>query len=168
MTKEEFVKEVVVFGDKMYRIAFRLLENSESAKDVLQESFLKLWEKRNEISKYRNVEAYVITVIKNKCLDKLRLIKQTVDISSLSAETRKTESNYDYQESTNEIKKIIQKLSKQQQSIIELRDIEGFSYEEIADLLDLSVNNVRVNLSYARKKIKEELEKIYNYGLSQH
>lgn len=168
MTKEEFVKEVVVFGDKMYRIAFRLLENSESAKDVLQESFLKLWEKRNEISKYRNVEAYVVTVIKNKCLDKLRLVKQTVDISCLNAGTNKLESDYDNQESVKEIKKIIQNLSKQQRLIIELRDIEGYTYDEIAELLDMSVNNVRVNLSYARKKIKEELEKIYNYGLSQH
>ncbi len=168
MTKEEFVKDVVVFGDKMYRIAFRLLENSEAAKDVLQDSFLKLWEKREEIKKFRNTEAYVVTVIKNKCLDKLRLVKQTLDISNLPAETKKSESDFDYQESTIEIKKIIHSLPKQQKLIIELRDIEGYSYEEIGELLDMSVNNVRVNLSYARKTIKEKLQKIYNYGLSKH
>jgi RNA polymerase sigma-70 factor (ECF subfamily) len=165
MTKDQFVNEVVVFGDKMYHIAFRILENSESAKDVLQESFLKLWEKRNEISRYRSIEAYVITVVKNKCLDKLRLAKQTVDINSIHAEINKPDFDYEHKESANEINKIIQTLPKQQKKIIELRDIEGLEYEEIAEFLDMSVNNIRVNVSIARKKIKEELEKIYNYGL---
>jgi RNA polymerase sigma-70 factor (ECF subfamily) len=168
MTKEQFVNEVVIFGDKMYRIAFRLLENSDSAKDVLQESFLKLWEKRYEIKKIRSIEAYVVTVIKNKCLDKLRLVKQNIDIKSLRSETQNPEPEYENKEVVIEIKKIIQKLPEQQKTIIELRDIEGLSYEEIAEILDMSVNNVRVHLSYARKKLKEELGKIYNYGLSKH
>jgi RNA polymerase sigma-70 factor (family 1) len=165
MTKDQFVNEVVIFGDKMYRIAFRILENSEAAKDVLQESFLKLWEKRNDISRFKSVEAYVITIVKNKCLDKLRLVKQTVDINNIQTEMLKPDLEYEQKESTNEIKKVIQQLPKQQKTIIELRDIEGLEYEEIAELLDMSVNNVRANLSYARKKIKKELEKIYMYGL---
>ncbi len=166
MTKEEFHKEVIPSGEKMYRIACRLLENSEQAKDTLQDTFLKLWEKRNEIRKYSNIEAFAITVLKNKCLDKLRTKKHTVDINYLKDGTHKSESNYESQESMTEIKKLIQKLPKQQKLIIEFRDIEGYSYEEIADILDMTVNNVRVNLSFARKKIKTELEKIYNYGLS--
>jgi RNA polymerase sigma-70 factor (family 1) len=165
MTKEQFVNEVVIFGDKMYRIAFRLLEDSDAAKDVLQDSFLRLWEKRVEIEKIRSIEAYVVTVIKNKCLDNLRLTKQTVDINILNAETQKSEPDYENKEGANEINKIIQRLPKQQKTIIKLRDIEGLSYEEIAEILDMSVNNVRVHLSYARKRLKEELVKIYNYGL---
>jgi RNA polymerase sigma factor (sigma-70 family) len=166
MTKEQFVNEVVVFGEKMYRIAFRLLENTELAKDVLQDSFLKIWEKRDELKKYRSIEAYVLTVIKNKCLDKIRLKKMTVDIYSVPIETHNSVLDFENKESSIEIKKIIQTLPQVQKLIVELRDIEGLTYEEISELLDMSVNNVRVNLSLARKKIREQFENIYNYGLS--
>jgi RNA polymerase sigma factor (sigma-70 family) len=168
MTKEQFVSDVVIFGDKMFRIALRLLENPDSAKDVIQETYLKLWEKRNEISRFRSIEAYAITIVKNKCLDKLRLVKQNVDIKSIKTASQRPDLEYEQKESANEIEKIIRTLPKQQKTIIQLRDIEGLAYEEIAELLDMSVNNIRVHLSYARKKIKEELDKTYNYGLYGH
>jgi RNA polymerase sigma-70 factor (ECF subfamily) len=76
------------------------------------------------------------------------------------------ESNYDFLESKVLIQKLIQDLPQQQRLIIELRDIEEFEFEEIADTLNLSVNNVRANLSIARKKIKDELTKMYSYGIA--
>jgi RNA polymerase sigma-70 factor (ECF subfamily) len=166
MTKDEFIKQVVPLGEKLFRLAFRMLEDSDSAKDLLQESYLKLWEIRDDLKKYNNLEAFATTVIKNKCLDKIKLRKKTIDIMQLKNETERND--YEYNESFSEIKKIMQTLPKQQKRIVELRDIEGYSNEEIADLMDLSVNNVRVQISFARKKIKEDLVKIYEYGIAKH
>jgi RNA polymerase sigma-70 factor, ECF subfamily len=165
MTKEEFQKEVIPLGDKMYRIAFRLLGNSESAKDILQELFLKLWEMRAELHKLSSIDAFACTVIKNKCLDKLRLQKTNVDVEILKTQGDNPEMAFDQSEGISEVRKVIQLLPEKQRLIMQLRDIDYCSFDEIALLLDTSVNNVRVQLCSARKWVKDELLKVYNYGL---
>jgi RNA polymerase sigma factor (sigma-70 family) len=164
MNKEEFKKEVIPFGEKMYRLAFRLLEDSELAKDCVQECFVKLWENKKKLLNVENLQSYVLITVRNISFDKLR--RKKLENESVNLRTIPTlESNYDFVESRVLIRQLIQKLPHQQRLIIELRDIEEFSYEEIADALNLSINNIRANLSIARKKVKEEMEKIYNYGL---
>jgi len=165
MNKEEFKKEVYPLSEKMYRLSFRLLNDTELAKDCVQESFVKLWENRSRLKKVVNIQAFIFTIIRNMSIDKLRQAKRINEFAK-NAPIQVTESNYEFIESKDLIKKIIQSLPRQQRLIIELRDIEEFSYEEIADTLDLTVNNIRVNLSIARKKVKEEIIKIYNYGLA--
>jgi len=165
MTKEEFQKQVIPMGDKMYRIAFRLLGNSETAKDVLQELYLKLWEMRGELHKMTSIDAFACTVLKNKCLDKLRLQKDTVDVDILNTMGNKPEAAFEKNEGVAEIRKLMQMLPDKQKIIMQMRDIDCCTFEEIALLVDTSVNNVRVQLCIARKWIKEELMKIYNYGI---
>lgn len=165
MTKEEFQKEVIPLGDKMYRIAYRLLGNSESAKDVLQELYLKLWEKRSALRKINSIDAFACTILKNKCLDKLRLQKPTIDIEVLKTFGDNPEATFDQNEGIGEVKKVIQMLPERQRIIMQMRDIDGCTFEEIALLADTSENNVRVQLCIARKWVKEELMKVYNYGI---
>jgi RNA polymerase sigma-70 factor, ECF subfamily len=165
MTKEEFQKQVIPMGDKMYRIAFRLLGNSEAAKDVLQELFLKLWEMRGELYKITSIDAFACTVLKNKCLDKLRLIKDTVDIDVLKTIGHNPESAFLQNEGVAQIRRLMQLLPDKQRKIMQLRDIDCCSFEEIALLTDTTENNVRVQLCIARKWVKDELMKIYNYGI---
>jgi RNA polymerase sigma-70 factor (ECF subfamily) len=165
MTKEEFQEQVIPMGDKMYRIAFRLLGNSETAKDVLQELYLKLWEMRNELHRLTNIDAFACTVLKNKCLDKLRLQKDTVDVDILKTMGNNPEAVFEQNEGVAEIRKLMQMLPDKQKIIMQMRDIDCCTFEEIALLVDTSVNNVRVQLCIARKWIKEELVKIYNYGI---
>jgi RNA polymerase sigma-70 factor, ECF subfamily len=165
MTKEEFQKQVIPMGDKMYRIAFRLLGNSETAKDVLQELYLKLWEMRGELHKMTSIDAFACTVLKNKCLDKLRLQKDTVDVDILKTMGNNPEDAFEQNEGVAEIRKLMQMLPDKQKIIMQMRDIDCCTFEEIALLVDTSVNNVRVQLCIARKWIKEELVKIYNYGI---
>ena len=166
MNKEEFKKEVLPLSEKMYRLSFRLLNDTELSRDCVQESFIKLWENRNRLKQIDNIQAFACTIIRNISIDKLRQAKRIHEFAK-TAPVQIVESNYEYIESKDLIKKLIQSLPHQQRLIIELRDIEEFSYEEIADMLNLSINNIRVNLSIARKKIKEEVLKIYNYGLTQ-
>jgi len=165
MTKEEFLKEVIPIGDKMYRMANRLLGNSESAKDVLQELFLKLWEKRGELRKLSSIDAFACTILKNKCLDRLRLQKTMVDFEILKTQGDDPELRFDRSEGISEIRKVMHKLPERQRVIMQMRDIDCCTFEEIAILMDTSVNNVRVQLCSARKWVKDELLKIYNYGI---
>jgi RNA polymerase sigma-70 factor (ECF subfamily) len=165
MTKEEFQKEVIPLGDKMYRIAYRLLGNSESAKDVLQELYLKLWEKRSDLHKINSIDAFACTILKNKCLDKIRLQKPVIDIDVLKSHGDNPEATFDHLEGISEVKKVIQMLPERQRIIMQMRDIDGCTFEEIALMAETSENNVRVQLCIARKRVKEELMKVYNYGI---
>lgn len=165
MTKEEFQKQVIPLGDKMYRMAYRLLGNSESARDILQELFLKLWEKRAELHKLNSIDAFACTVLKNKCLDKLRLQKPVTDVEILNTYGDNPEAVFDCTEGISEIRKAMQSLPERQRVIMQMRDIEGCTYEEIALMTDTSENNVRVQLCIARKWVKKELMKVYNYGI---
>jgi len=167
MTKEEFQKDVVPIGDKMYRLAFRLLGDSESARDILQELFLKLWEKRNELQKLSSIEAFACTILKNKCLDKIRLRKPMVDVEELMSVGNNPEAAFEHREGMAEIRKIMQLLPEKQKLIMQMRDIDGFTFEEIALVTETSENSIRVQLCNARKWVREELTKIYNYGISQ-
>lgn len=165
MNKEEFKKEVYPLSENMYRLSFRLLNDTELAKDCVQESFVKLWENRSRLKKVNNIQAFAFSIIRNMSVDKLRKAKRINEFAKNTV-IQVTESNYEFIESKDLIKKVIQSLPHQQRLIIELRDIEEFSYEEIAETLDITVNNIRVNLSITRKKVKEEIIKIYNYGLA--
>jgi len=165
MTKEEFQKQVIPMGDKMYRIALRLLGDSETAKDVIQELYLKLWEIRAELHKMNSIDAFACTILKNKCLDKLRLQKDTVDVDILKTIGNNPEAAFEMEEGVVTIRKLMQKLPEKQRTIMQMRDIDSCTFEEIALLVDTSVNNVRVQLCIARKWIKEELMKVYNYGI---
>jgi len=165
MTKEEFQTKVIPIGDKMYRMAYRLLQDSESAKDVLQELFLKLWEKRGELNQLASIEAFACTILKNKCFDKLRLQKPMVDVQILKTQGHNPEVAFEQTEGMAHIRKVMQLLPEKQKLIMQMRDIDGCDFEEIAILSDTSVNNVRVQLCIARKHVKEELMKVYSYGL---
>ncbi len=165
MDKEEFKKEILPLSEKMYRLSFRLLNDTELSKDCVQESFLKLWENRGRLKQLDSVQAFAITIVRNICIDKIRRVKR-INESAKEMPNHIAESNYDFVESKVLIQQLIQDLPQQQRLIIELRDIEEFEFEEIAEALNLSVNNVRANLSIARKKIKDELTKIYSYGVA--
>lgn len=168
MNLEDFKQQVLPLKNKLFRFAIRLVENKEEAEDIVQEVLIKLWNRREKLDEYRSIEALAMVTTRNLCLDKLKRSKITAekmqdlkyDITETQAEQKK-----DLSDIILRIHKIIQTLPEQQRSIIQLRDIEGYEFEVIAELLDMTENAVRVNLSRARKKIRETLaiSKIYEY-----
>jgi len=162
MTKNQFIKDVLPFSDKIYRLSFRLLNDREMAKDIVQTIFCKLWESRDKMDSIGNKEAFIITVTRNACLDKIRLFKDNTEIKYFH---KVTEPQYEVNEYVEMIKTVIVTIPEIQRKVIELRDIEGFSFGEISAMLDLPLNNIRVSLSVARKKVRESIHKIYSYGL---
>ena len=162
MTRKQFVKEVMPFSEKVYRLSFRFLKDPELAKDMVQNIFCKLWDHRAKLEELNSKEGYIIRMTKNACLDKIKLRKVKTEILN---HHKVTTPNYDSTEYVEVAKKVIETLPEKQRRIIQLRDVEGFSFDEISKLMELPLNNIRVSLSIARKKVRMEIQKIYNYGI---
>lgn len=154
--------------DKMYRLARRLLVSKESAEDAVQEVMLKLWARKDKLSSYDNVEAFAMTVTRNYCLDQLKL-KQNNNLrivhSNYEDGNNSIQKNLEVQDDLNWVQKIIEALPEQQKILIQLRDVEQYEYEEIAKMTEMQETAIRVALSRARKKIREEMLKKHRYGI---
>ncbi len=166
MTVETFKIEVLPLKNKLYRFAYRLLNNNMDSEDMVQDVLLKLWARRERLGEYNNVEAFAMVVMKNMCLDKLKAKGYRTD----DIDDRKHDSGgysphktLELSDTTEKVKTIIDGLPEHQKMIIHLRDIEGCEFEEIAEILQMSLNTIRVNLSRARKKVRETLVKKYSY-----
>lgn len=172
MDTARFKKEVLPLKDKLYRFSLRLLGDREEALDALQEVFIKLWNIREKLDGYKSIEALSVTVTKNHCLDRLKAMR-TVSIEENSFTAGLMDAGSDLvketetMEKTAIIRQLIELLPDQQKMIIQMRDIEGYEFEEMEKMLELKVNAIRVNLSRARKKIKEEYIKYENEELGQ-
>ncbi|MDH3697568.1 MAG: sigma-70 family RNA polymerase sigma factor [Flavobacteriaceae bacterium] len=168
MTQGEFLDVVMPFKDKLYRLAKRLLVSREEAEDATQEVLLKLWNKNSDMGEYRNIEAFAMTMTKNFCLDKLK--------SKHASNLKLVHSNYaeaggglqqqvEALDSLSWVERIMEELPEQQKLVMQLRDVEEYDFEEIATLLNMKPNTVRVSLSRARKAVREKLLEKHNYGI---
>jgi len=168
MSPDEFRNSVIPMGRKLYTFAFRFLNNREESEDVAQEVMTRLWEKRDELSRYNSAEALAMTMTRNLCLDRLRHRKyegyeeEPEEVLKLSADEPSRE--LENAEASEMIKAIIARLKEPYKSAIILRDLEGMTYEESSEITGLTINALRVNLSRARKMVREEMIKIYSYG----
>lgn len=166
MDAECFKKEFLPYHRKLYCVAYKLLGNTADAEDLVQEAYLKLWDKRDGLKVIHNKEAFSVTLVKNMCFDLLRSgkytwNKQTVELTAIQDMSQAD--NLEMREEVSLVKKIITQLPEQQQRIVNLRDLKGCSYEEIEQITGLNATNVRVLLSRARKKIRTEFTKWNNY-----
>ncbi|MBT8324135.1 MAG: sigma-70 family RNA polymerase sigma factor [Winogradskyella sp.] len=168
MKQADFVRLVMPFKDKVFRLAKRLLVSQEEAEDATQEILLKLWKNNKKIEEYKNVEAFSMTMTKNFCLDRLKS-KQAQNLkivhSNYQDHNVSLQKQVEAKDSVDWVSKIIEELPEQQKIILQLRDIEDYDYNEIASMLDMNETAVRVNLSRARKTIREKLTSTHSYGI---
>lgn len=169
MNQSDFLKVVLPFKDKVFRLAKRLLVSREEAEDATQELIFKLWRNKEKLSGYKNVEAFAMTMTKNYCYDRLKS-KQASNLTLVHSNYKEKETSLDkkveHNDSVSLVHKLIEKLPEQQKTIIQLRDIEQFDFDEICKMVDMKPTAVRVALSRARKTIREQLIKQHNYGVS--
>lgn len=168
MEQKEFLNTILPCKDTLYRLAKRLLVSSDEAEDAVQEVFLKLWKVRDKIDNYRSPEAFAVTMTKNYCLDRLKS-KQASNLKIVHSNYKNSE-NIERAIEANEgvelLTKIMQTLPEKQKIIMQLRDIEQFEFAEISQMLEINETAIRVALSRARKVVREQLIKQYNYGIS--
>lgn len=165
MELDTFKKTLIPLRGKLLHYSLRLTQNEADAEDVVQEAFLKLWNIRAELDKYRNVEALAMQVTKNLSIDKIRTRKIKTDegaIADLKANTKNPFEKLAENDAFNYIEKLINNLPNLQQTIIRMKDIEGYELIEIAEITGTQIEAVRVNLSRARKKIREQFLAVNN------
>ena len=155
MDQDQFWQIIDPLQKSLFGFAIRMLGDRSWAEDALQDVLEKLWKMRNELSTDRNPKSLAMTMMKNKCIDLMRRNGKYTEEDA--APMRVVESSYEHQDLIDQLKARMNLLPTRQKLIIELRDFQGFSYEEIAEITQMNINTLRVNLSRARKKLTEPL-----------
>lgn len=167
MEQKDFNKIFISLKDKVFRFARSILADTAEAEDVTQDIFEKLWLNREYSEEYKNMESFLIRSTKNLCLDRIKhnnvVLKNSKILKVLN--NHSVEPQGEKKEVSEIIKSIINELPKKQKMIIHLRDVEGYEFDEIYEATGIEQNAIRVNLSRARKTVKQELLKTMNYGL---
>ncbi|HEX7014952.1 MAG TPA: RNA polymerase sigma factor [Cyclobacteriaceae bacterium] len=170
MDLEAFQTSVLPLKSKLFRFAFRILGNSDEAKDVVQEVFVRVWKQGRAMDEIHNWEAWCMRVAHNLSVDRLRLNNRhrSVPLSDHPEILNDTPSPHyrtELAESMKQVAEIMETLPPKQQQIIHLRDVEGYSYKEICEVLELDMSQVKVYLFRARNALREKLTRINAYGL---
>lgn len=169
MQEISFRNDILPLKDKLFRLALRITFNRAEAEDVVQETLIRVWNKRDEWAQFTSVEAYCLIVARNLAIDRSeRQDAQTVELTPAMEQTSDASSPYEKlvsKERMSLIHRLIDELPEKQRLVMQLRDIEGESYKEIAIALGLTEEQVKVNLFRARQKIKQRFTEIEGYGL---
>ena len=168
MDAEKFKQRFLPLHTQLYRTAFRLMGNAMDAEDMVQEAYLKLWERCNDLGHVANMEAYCTSLIRHICIDAFRR-KRPEEDSPPPEEFPLTDNEdaataLERQDEDEQLTSLINRLPEGQRTVMTLHDVEGCSYEEIEEATGFTAVNIRVMLSRARKKIREQFERIRNYG----
>jgi RNA polymerase sigma-70 factor, ECF subfamily len=163
MSVEAFKQHILPMKDKLYRFALSLLRNVEEAEDAVQDVMAGIWARRAEWSQWNNIPAYCMTATRNNCLDRLRR-RRIVAVEPEKASRIESPDNNPYEQVTRKemiqrIRRCMDTLPPNQQQVIRLREMEGFSYNEIAEVLDMTLDQVKINLFRGRNAIKKTITK---------
>ncbi|MDR2622894.1 MAG: RNA polymerase sigma factor [Dysgonamonadaceae bacterium] len=162
--QDKFKKNILPVIDRLFRLAFSITKNKEDAEDVVQDVLFNVWKKKAEWESIENMEAYCFRSTRNMALDKLALMENNLE---------EIPENYDYPALGEDIQKEIEvkdqmnllenwviNLPEKQQTIFRLREVEELSYKEIAVILNISEEQVKINLFRLRRKLKEYFDNI--------
>jgi RNA polymerase sigma-70 factor (ECF subfamily) len=152
MTAKEYNLSVDEYSDNIFRFALKHLKNEMSAKDIVQETFTKVWIKHEEVS-FEKVKSYLFTTAYHSIIDWIRKEQKSGDIEKTNADTRSSSmENFDLQEVLDEALKTLPEIQK---TVVLLRDYEGYNYTEIAEITNLNESQVKVYIFRARKALQE-------------
>ena len=157
MTEQAFHTVWMPLQARFYRMAFYMLESEADAKDAVQELYLKLWNLRDHLEMVQNPSAYGTMLLKNLCIDRIRRARPTEEPDEAVALEAPPDEALVNRERLKEVKAFIENLPPTQKKLLQLRFFKGLTYEEIARKTGLSPLNIRVQVSLARKKIKQRL-----------
>lgn len=169
MKEISFRNDILPLKDKLYRLALRITFDTAEAEDIVQDTLIKIWDRRDEWAQLKSIEAYCLTTCKNLALDRSR--KKEARHIALDESLHSRPDSFTPHESLTTLEgvsilqNILKELPQTQQDIVQLREIEGKNYKEIATILNLSEEQVKVYLFRARQRIKQRYTDIQKYGL---
>jgi RNA polymerase sigma-70 factor (ECF subfamily) len=166
-----FRNDVLPLKNELYRLALRITLNPAEAEDIVQETLIKVWDKRDSWQDIDSIEAFSLTICRNLALDSNK--KKGNNNASIEEENTHEPvalSSNPYEQMLQKdrielVRRLVNTLPEKQRSCIQLRDFEGKSYKEVADILQISEEQVKVNIFRARQAIKQKYEKLDLYGL---
>ena len=171
MKKIDFRTDILPLKNELYRLALRIALNPAEAEDVVQETMIKVWNRREQWDEIESIEAFCLTICRNLALDKIKgADNQTATLDdSHEPPDHSYASNPEQQAVQRDrvelVKRLMDNLPEKQRSCMQLRDMEGKSYKEIAQVLGISEQQVKVNIFRARQTIKEKCIETEQYGL---
>ena len=171
MKKISFRNDVLPLKNELFRLALRITLNRAEAEDVVQETMIKVWNRRDHWDEIDNIEAFCLTICRNISLDKMKKaenqnqsLQEGHDAPDLSY-TSNPEEQAMQRDRIQLIRQLINHLPEKQRSCMQLRDFEGKSYKEIAQVLGISEEQVKINIFRARQTIKQKFIETEDYGL---
>ena len=170
MKNISFRDDILPLKNQLFRLALRITLNRFEAEDIVQDTLIKVWNRRSDWEDIDSIEAFSLTICRNLSLDRIK--KKENDNNSLEdvniAEPVASSNPQDRMiqaDRVNLIRQIVDSLPEKQRSCMQLRDFEGKSYKEIAVILDITEEQVKVNIFRARQAVKQRYLKLDNYGL---
>ena len=166
-----FHNDILPLKNELYRLALRITLNPAEAEDVVQETMMKVWNRRDEWERIESIEAFCLTICRNLSLDKVRRMDNQVQSldATIDPSDSRVASNPEEQTMQRDrvqlVRQLIDQLPEKQRSVMQLRDIEGKSYRDIANILNISEEQVKINIFRARQTIKQRYLEIQEYGL---
>lgn len=165
-----FRNDVLPLKNALYRLALRITLNSAEAEDIVQDTLIKVWNKRESWAEIDSIEAFSMTICRNLALDRIdrrgshnaSIDEQGIDSQDSAATPLEQTQQRD---SVALVRQIIDSLPVNQRMCIQLRDFEGKTYKEIAAALDMTDEQVKINIFRARQTIKQQFTQIDGYGL---
>lgn len=159
MENTSFRTTVLPLSDRLFRLALRITMNRAEAEDVVQDTLMKVWEQRSQWEQINNLEAFAIATCRNRALDVTkRMGRNTASLEAIDNRQQTTDNvleSLEKREQFSLVRRLMDDLPEIQRTIMLLRDIEGKTYQEIAEVMNISETQVKVYLHRARTKIKE-------------
>ena len=165
MKQISFQTDILPLKNDLYRMALRITMNAAEAEDVVQETMMKVWNRRDQWEQIESIEAFCLTICRKLSLDKVRRMDnqtQSLD-AAYDPKDLGVSSNPEEQAIQSDrirlVRQMISQLPEKQRSCMQLRDMEGKSYKDIATILDITEEQVKVNIFRARQTIREKFKK---------
>lgn len=170
MKNISFRDDVLPLKNELFRLALRITLNRFEAEDIVQDTLIKVWNRRSDWNDIDSIKAFSLTICRNLSLDRIKRkennndsledVKGAEPLASSNPQDRMIQADR-----VGLIKQIVDSLPEKQRSCMQLRDFEGKSYKEIATILDITEEQVKVNIFRARQAVKHKYMKLDNYGL---
>ena len=170
MKEIDFRYDLLPLKNKLFRLALRITLDSAEAEDITQDTLVRVWTKREELKEVESLEAYCMTICRNLALDRhekkeaqnLSLDENPVETAD---NTMQPDEKLEQDEKLQRVHELFNSLPEKQRTALQLRDIEGKTYREAADIMHETEENIKVLIFRARQAIRKQYEKIENYGL---
>ena len=164
MDGREFKQRFMPHYKLLYRVAYHLTGNVQDAEDLLQDMYLKLWQKRDDLPDEAMKEAYLVTMMRCLFIDQRRLkrIDTSEDIEAHTSppDERSLDHQIDSRDEIQQVEGLIRQLSERDAKIIQMHLMEDRTYEEIERDTGLSQGNIRLIVMRAKQKLKQQFLKI--------